>query len=196
MELSDLAAQLLTELSLPSVRRQPPLLVGLFGLPGAGKTETAHQLAAHASAMVLSTDVVRLRYKLPGGAQAQQLIFEAARYLLQQQISVIFDGIYLGRSNRAEFRVFARQNRAECRFIHATAADSVIRARLQHRLEHPTLTRQNGKYVITAEHFDRIAGYLEEPIEEEDVLTVDTSREVNATQLARICDWMMSGANL
>ena len=57
-----LAAQIRADLMLPHKRWARPVLIALFGLPGAGKTAVARYLAGHHPLLILSTDALRLRY--------------------------------------------------------------------------------------------------------------------------------------
>lgn len=62
-----------------------PLLIGLFGLPGAGKTTVARWLAARYPLVVLATDALRLRHGLPSGPATIDAMYEVAAALLPRR---------------------------------------------------------------------------------------------------------------
>jgi hypothetical protein len=105
----------------------------------------------------------------------------------------MFDGIHPRVQNRGEIRALATRHAAGSHIIFVTAEQDVILQRLQERLEQPEETVAAGKFVITPEHFERLAGYLELPAETEtDVVTVDTTESKIEAQLswldARLAD--------
>ena len=102
-------------------------------------------------------------------------MYEATKILLRQRIGIVWDGLHLGRADRGRFRSFAEEQHAKCVLIYATASDQIVQQRVRARLAHPNETVAEGKVVITPEHFQRIASYLEPPLAKEDVVTVDTT---------------------
>jgi predicted kinase len=172
---ADVVAALLAELPLPPAQWRPPVLIGLFGLPGAGKTTVTQWLARRHPLVLLSTDALRLRYGLPSGPATLAVMEHVAHGLFARGASVVFDGIHLGRKQRLSFRDLGRQCGAVTWLLYVTAPPAVIEARLQARLAAPEQTVAEGKFVITPEHFVRIAAYLEPPTDDEDVLRVDTA---------------------
>jgi predicted kinase len=170
-----IASTLINHLPLPALRWQRPVLVGLFGLPGSGKSEIARYLANHLPLVVLATDAIRLRRGLPSGPATHSVTFEVSAVLLRQSFGIVWDGLHLRRTDRVRFREFAKEHGAHCVLIQASASDEILRRRLASRIARPDETVAQGKFVITPEHFDRIAFHLEPPLAEEDILTVDTS---------------------
>jgi predicted kinase len=160
MDNASVAADLLASLNPPRERWQRPVLVGIFGLPGAGKTEAAGWLAGRLPLVLLTTDAVRLRYGLPSGPAAHAVMAAVAATLLPSGMGVIFDGIHLARRDRLAFRELARRHQADSALLHVTARPGVIAERLAARLSAPDRTAAEGKYVITADHFARIAAYF------------------------------------
>ena len=181
-------SRLVSEIRAGASHQKPPTLTGIFGLPGAGKTTIAHQLAELTDTAVLSTDIVRLRFNLNDGQEAQTVIIETAEHILHENISLIIDGLYLGFNNRLDFRALAARHGAHHRLIYVTAAPDVIQRRLQERIDNPEETADTHNFVITPNHFQQIASYLEEPINEADVLTIDTSDGLTKIQLEKILD--------
>jgi predicted kinase len=186
MTLSPVSAQILAEPSLPSARWSKPLLIGIFGVPGAGKSEVARYLAQNHPFLLLSTDALRLRYRFESGVVTRQIMDQLATQLLPQHISIIFDGIHLGRKDRDAVRQLAQAHQAEVKLIHVVAEPSVVEQRLTSRMQHPELVAAEGKFVISPDHFRRIVRYLEAPTIDESVITVDTSYNPLAGQLKEL----------
>lgn len=164
------------------------MLVALYGLPGAGKTHTARQLAERHPLVVLSTDAVRLRYSLPSGPAAHAAILAAAGPLLRANAGVLFDGIHLGRHDRDEIRAFAAQQGSVAVVVHVTACAPAIAQRLEERRRDRAATAAQDKFVITREKFERIAGFLEPVAPDEEVWVIDTSPGASDEPLRRLHD--------
>lgn len=175
---------ILADLLLPTQQWQTPVLIGIFGLPGTGKTAVAQYLAQQHPVVVLSTDAVRLRYNFPSGPATHEALAGVAGVLLAKQFSVVFDGVHLGQQDRARVRSLAQRYAAHARILYTTARLDVIAQRLDDRMRQPEQTCAAQKYVITPEHFSRIASYLEVPTPDEDVITIDTSDDTIGPQLA------------
>lgn len=87
MNIACLASQILADLTLPCQRWVQPVLIGLFGVPGTGKTAVADHLVQHHPLLILSTDALRLRYGLESGLLTRQVMDLLALQLLPRQIS-------------------------------------------------------------------------------------------------------------
>jgi predicted kinase len=183
-------ADLLACLDVPLGRWRAPLLIGVFGLPGTGKTEMSYRLARRYPLVMLTTDAIRLRYGLPSGPATHAVMYEVARALLPRRVAVLFDSIHPGRGNRLHLREFATRHQAESAVIFTTAQPAIVEARLQARQEAPARTARDGKFVITPQHFARIANYLEPPTVDEAIWTVDTSHGDLDAQLAGFERWL------
>ncbi len=167
-----------------------PVLIGVFGLPGTGKTETTAWLATRYPLVVLSTDALRLRHHLPSGPATIDVMYEVAARLLPQRVAIVFDGIHMRRSDRVRLRQFAEEHRADWAFIHTIAEPAVIERRLEARRRDADHTRAEGKFVITPDHFTRIASWLEVPVGEERVWQIDTSADRSEVQPNTLAQWL------
>jgi predicted kinase len=167
--------QILTDLEYPDTKWEQPCLIATFGFPCAGKTATAAKLSSRYPFVCLTTDVIRLTYGFSSGPETLKSMKTVSKKLLSQRYSVIFDGIHMMKKNRDDLRDFGRVNNAQVQFIHVYADEDVIKQRLHQRIENPENTEQQGKYIITDEHFERIISYYEKPEDEDDVIDVDTS---------------------
>jgi predicted kinase len=154
---------------------QQPILIATFGLPGAGKTDISTVVGHQYPLAILSTDALRLTYGFPSGPATLEVMQQVAKHLLADNSSVVFDGIHMMKANRDELRAFGASCYALVRFIYVTANADTIAARLEERLKRPDEITKDGKFVITAAQFARIAQYLEVPLGETDVIHVDTS---------------------
>jgi predicted kinase len=163
------------------------VLVSLFGLPGAGKTTLAQQLAARYPFLLLSTDRLRLHYGFQSGPATLAVMFQVADELLPQRMGLIFDGIHLQRQSREAVRRLAERHQATLFFVFATAPLAVLEQRLPARVANPAETTAAGKFVITREHFLRIVSYLEPPDPvEQDVFMIDTAGAQTEQQLVEL----------
>jgi len=95
--------------ALPALSDQwsKPFLIGIFGLPGTGKTELARWLSLPYPLIVLSTDALRLHYQLGSGPATHEVMYGVAAKLLPRNTGLIFDGMHMGRINRTQLRRFA-----------------------------------------------------------------------------------------
>jgi predicted kinase len=175
------AARILADLVYPDAKWKLPCLIATFGFPGAGKTTVASTLSNHYPFVLLTTDLIRLKYGFTSGPETLKTMCLVGEKLLSQSYSVIFDGIHMMRKNREEIRHLGIANKAKVRFVHVFADPNVIKQRLNQRIANPDATRQNGKFVITDEHFQRIISYYEKPNGEKDVIEVDTSLSSSPT---------------
>jgi predicted kinase len=189
---SAVADRVLADVQLPGIAWASPVLIGIFGLPGAGKTEVARLLGTRFPLVVLSTDTIRLRYGLTSGPEAIEVMYDTAAILLANGASVVFDGIHLRASDRTKVRNFAKRHGAEPALVYTTATASIIEQRLRERERFPEETREQNKYVISDSHFSRIAAYLEPPGSHEDVWVVDTSAGDAESQLTSLKNWLRS----
>ena len=181
-------AKILAELVYPAVIWKKPCLIATFGFPGAGKTTVAVSLSKIYPLVVLTTDQIRLNYRFASGPDTLKAMHSVAENLLSQKHGIIFDGIHMMRKNREAIRQLGIANQAEVRFVHVVADPKAIQQRLQQRIDNPEATKQAGKFIITAEHFQRIIHYYEQPVGEQDVVEVDTTSNTPVLdQLQSLC---------
>jgi predicted kinase len=167
--------RLVTRLTIPATGWRQSVLIALFGLPCSGKTEITQYLASRLPLIALSTDEIRQHLGLPSGPATHAVMYEAASVLLPQKVGIVWDGIHSGRQNRVQMREFASHHDAYLELIYTVASPEVIRRRLDDRIRAPDKTATEGKFVITPEHFARIARYLEPPTPDEGVQVIDTT---------------------
>ncbi len=111
-------------------------LVLLSGLPGAGKTTFAAQLAARLDACVLESDRVRLelfpkrRYTRGESGEVFATVRERAEEALEQGRHVIIDATNLRQRERRGFWQLAERRGALVVGVRLTAQDAVLRERL------------------------------------------------------------------
>lgn len=180
----------LAGVEIPPVIWSTPVLIGIFGLPGTGKTEIARLLGNRIPLVVLSTDAIRLRYGLASGSETIDVMYTVSAVLLANGASVLLDGIHLQFSDRLRLRRFAERHGADSALIYATARHPVIKLRLRDRERFPERTSSQGKFVISDSHFARIAAYLEPPQEHENIWTIDTSNNDPASHIADLERWL------
>jgi len=183
MDASSCTARVLSNLTLPIERWFKPVLIGIFGVPGVGKTEVARYLSHRHPLLILSTDALRLQYGFESGLVTRQVMDLLAIQLLPQRIGIVFDGIHLGQKDRRAVVQLAHACQADALLLYVVAEPVVIEQRLQTRMEQPATVASESKFVITPEHFGRIVSYLEPPTDDEAVITVDTSQDCIAAQL-------------
>jgi predicted kinase len=186
VDIAATAIRIVSDLQLPTQRWIKPVLIGIFGVPGVGKTQVAHALAQRYPLLVLSTDALRLQYGFESGLVTRQVIDQLAIQLFAQHISIIFDGIHLGRKDRRAVEQLAHSYQADALLMYVVADPVVVEQRLQARIERSALVAAEGKFVITAAHFRQIVSYLEPPTDDERVITIDTSHNRIDEQLDRI----------
>jgi predicted kinase len=190
VEISSITTHILSELKIPLERWFTSALIAIFGLPGVGKTEVARYLAQRYPLCLLSIDALRLRYGLESGVITRHVMDQLAAQLLPQRVSLIFDGIHLGRKDRQAVQQLARLYHADVYLLYIVADAKTIGQRLQARIENVDATTREGKFVITPGHFARIAGYLETPTEDEAVFTVDTTNSQLHAQLSPLEEFL------
>lgn len=185
-----IVAAILDDLVPPVGRWREPVLIGVFGLPGTGKTEIAGYLAQRFPLVTLSTDALRLCYGLALGPATRVVMEAVVAALLPLRVAVLFDGIRLGRRDRLRVRQVADQHGAASAVLYTNARPEVIAARLAARQRDPARTAAEGKFLITREHFARIASYLDEPAADEQVWRLDTCDDAFDGQVTALERWL------
>jgi hypothetical protein len=109
-----------------------------------------------------------------------------ALQLLPWQISIVCDGMHLGRRDWTAVHRRAQIAGATARLVHVTTTLEVIEQHLQARMAAPDTVATEGKFVITLEHFQRIVRYFEPPASDENVICVDTTPNSVGNQLDQL----------
>jgi DNA-binding NarL/FixJ family response regulator len=92
-----------------------PVLVGIFGLPGTGKTTVADYLRNNHPLSHFSTDEIRIRYGLESGTEALKTMQEAAQFLGGGLI--LMASVHKNRSGMRCVSLPNRKGRVSFRFI-------------------------------------------------------------------------------
>jgi len=187
---ADIPARILASLKLPVERWPTPVLMSLLGLPATGKTALARSLAERHPLVVLSTDAIRLKYGLSSGLATHAVTYPVIGELLDQKIGVVWDGVHFKKDDRRRVRQFADEHGARFVLVVTTTNPAVIAQRLQEREHSPEQTVAQGKFVITPEHFARIARWLEPAEPNEEPWIIDTSRGEDPDQVAPLGQYL------
>jgi predicted kinase len=149
--------------------RYPRQLMLICGLSGTGKSFIARALAARLDAALVSTDAVRRETR--GGAtpgpygegsyttdERQHVydeMFRRARYHLERRRSVLLDGTFLAREQRAAARKVATSAGVPWLVIQTVTSEDVVRERLEARAlgDGPSDARWDT-YLAQLEHFE------------------------------------------
>lgn len=114
----------------------PLQLIAVGGLPGAGKSVAAKEIAAHVGAALLRTDVVRKElypspsYSREEGARVYDHVLAQAADLLKEGHSVVLDATFRQESQRQRAEQIAVAYHAHWRLIIVHAPESRVRSHL------------------------------------------------------------------
>src|SRR3954452_18049774 len=126
--------------------RQPPTLFLMVGLPGAGKTVRARELAAERGALLMTPDVWMVSLFGQSQPDGKRDVLEGhlialAIDALRLRLSVVLDFSLWGRDERSALRWMAASVGATCQVIYLSVDRDVQLTRVQARWEHtPELT--------------------------------------------------------
>ncbi len=164
-----------------------PLLIMLYGFPGAGKTYFARQLCEHLQAAHIQGD--RIRGELFENPQydkdENQVIAQLMDYMtgefLSAGISVVYDTNALRHKQRRELREMARKAHAQPLLIWLQIDHESAIARVVKR----DRRRSDDKFAMPLDKqtFDRIAGGMQNPEMNEDYIVISGKHAFN-TQLS------------
>jgi len=140
------------------IRRPPPVLVGMHGLSGSGKTWLATQLMSELPAVRVRSDVERKRllglaesassesrpgrgaYTARAKANVYELLMDIIDGLLAAGFNVIADASFLMHTDRNKLEVLADRKGVALVWVDVSAGNDVLLRRLRHR----TATRDDA----------------------------------------------------
>lgn len=114
-------------------------LILITGLPGAGKTTFARELAKRLNIKHLNTDMVRDalgkrgQYDAATKASIYQALFQETESELCANRDVIVDGTFYQRSLREDFEDLAEQCHAQVYWIEIKASEQIIKQRVSQK---------------------------------------------------------------
>jgi predicted kinase len=171
---------------MPKVIPTKPLLIMLYGFPGAGKTYFARQLCEHLQAAHIQGD--RIRGELFDNPQydkeENQVITQLMDYMsgefLNAGISVVYDTNAMRLSQRRALRELARKGHAQTLLIWFQIDPESATARINKR----DRRRSDDKFAMHTDKatFERIVGGMQNP-QNEDYIVISGKHTFN-TQLS------------
>lgn len=171
-------------MSKQKMRLAKPILIMLYGFPGAGKTHFSHNLVNDLDAAHLHGDRIRNelfedpRYDAQEDAIVKQLMTYMAEEFLNAGVSVIFDANAMRKSQRHEIRELARKKKAKTLLVWFQMDPDTAYARLSDRDRRTA----DDKYAIeyTPEAFKQIASRMQHPTTTEDYVVVSGKHTYNS----------------
>jgi predicted kinase len=156
-----------------------PTLFLMIGYPGSGKTTTAKMIHTLTGAVHLWADHERKKmFEHPQHNHAENLaLYDALNtltdHLLQEGKSVVFDTNFNFYKDRKKLRRIAARHGAKTITVWITTPKEIARERAT-KDAHKQHTRILGDMPV--EHFERIAGNLQEPRPDEHAIQLDGTR--------------------
>jgi predicted kinase len=153
-----------------------PVMILLYGYPGAGKSYLARQLCEDVQAAHVQSD--RIRYELfeqpRYDRQENQIVDHLMQYMseefLNAGISVIYDINAMRFAQRRELRDMARKNKVETILVWMQIDQESAFARVSKR----DRRKLDDKYTpsIDRKTFDQVASYMQNPQQTEEYIVV------------------------
>jgi len=165
-----------------------PLLVVLYGFPGAGKTHFSRQLSEYISSAHLNSDRIRAElFKNPRhDKQENSIVNHLMQYMaeefLKAGVSVVYDYNVMRANQRRELRDVARRTKAQPLLIWLQIdADSAF-ARLNNR----DRRKSDDKYAVTYDKnsFESAIEYMQNPQITEDYMVISGKHTFNTQRSA------------
>ncbi len=178
-----------------------PALILTCGLMGVGKTAIAQELTQFLGATLLRSDERRKHlagmapttqdhsdfghgiYSANMSEKTYQSLLEEAKTLLAQGHTVIIDASFASHQNREQFRKITKKHRCVFQIIWMTCDPKTILKRLRLRQE-AAEDASDGR----PELLDQQTRLFQAPLEEPNVLMVDTVAEINYNVQIILCD--------
>lgn len=164
-----------------------PILVMLYGYPGAGKTHFARELSATMGAAHVHGDRIRgelfeePRYDQQENEIVKHLMLYMTEEFLAAGLSVIFDASVAKLADRRELRNIARKSKAEPLLVWLQIDTDSAYARLSHR----DRRKMDDKYAAphTRESFQAIIQAMQNP-KQEDYMVISGKHTFNTQRSA------------
>ena len=156
------------------LRTKKPVLIMLYGFPGAGKTHFSKNLAEHLQAAHVHGDRIRFelfeqpRYDRQENGIVAQLMEYMTEEFLGAGISVIYDVNAARLSQRRALREIARKNKAQSTIIWFQVDPETAYDRTQRRDRRKTEDRYRRDY--TYDLFSRYISHMQQPKNEDYVV--------------------------
>jgi len=192
-----LEARRFLELAVSYMQQPKPCLYITCGVSGSGKTTLAKEMLAVSDLVLIRSDVERKRLfgmqAEESSAQCSQniysedatertfgVLYQTARNLLENELSIIVDGTFLNQELRLKFRQLAESECADFKIIHCHANKSLLSKRLHDREKRGGDASEANNAVMESQldHFD---AFTEE--EKTYVVNLDTAYNINLNSL-------------
>lgn len=159
----------------------------LVGYPGAGKTTVSRIIADSTGAVHLWADKKRLEmFKEPThspteSSELYKYLNQETDKLLSEGKSIIFDTNFNFYKDREHLRQIAKQHEVETTVVWMVTPKEIAKQRAVHDRN----LRNGYEFPLTDYHFERMAGNLEPPHDDENVIKIDGT-EIDIKNVKRL----------
>lgn len=156
-----------------------PLLIGLFGYPGSGKTYFSERLSKKEGYYHLSSDKIRLAmFRVPTYKREEhRTVFRFMDYLasefLAHGVSVVYDANFNFKKHRKALARLAKQKGARYQLVWVQTEESLALRRLHSRSKLKSAHRQQLYRPIGRRVFNALKQEMELPDKSEPVIIID-----------------------